>query len=103
MGIRENKYAMGEECMQNAGIRAYPDAMPVNITIRNVPDEVRDELAARAARSGRSLQEFLSAEFVRIASTPSAADAAVRARLGASVNPALTADEIVAAVRAGRR
>jgi len=39
--------------MQNAGIRAYPAAMPVNITIRNVPDEVRDELAARAARSGR--------------------------------------------------
>ncbi|RCL87813.1 MAG: hypothetical protein DBW62_05845 [Microbacterium sp.] len=89
--------------MQNAGIRAYPGAMPVNITIRNVPDEVRDELAARAARSGRSLQEFLSAEFVRIASTPSAADAAVRARLAASVNPALTADEIAAAVNEGRR
>ena len=89
--------------MQNAPIRAYSGAMPVNITIRNVPDEVCDELAARAARSGRSLQEFLSAEFVRIASTPSAADAAVRARLGASVNPALTADEIVAAVNEGRR
>lgn len=88
--------------MHNAGARVYTGAMPVNITIRNVPDEVRDELAARAARSGRSLQEFLSAEFVRIASTPSAAEAAVRARLGASVNPALTADEIVAAVHEGR-
>ncbi len=89
--------------MQNAGVRVYTGAMPVNITIRNVPDEVRDELAARAARSGRSLQEFLSAEFLRIASTPSAAEAAVRARLGASLNPALTADEIVAAVHEGRR
>lgn len=88
--------------MHNAGARVYTDAMPVNITIRNVPDEVRDELAARAARSGRSLQEFLSAEFLRIASAPSAADAVVRARLGASVNPALTADEIVAAVHEGR-
>ncbi len=29
--------------------------MSVAITIRNVPDEVRDELAARAARAGRSL------------------------------------------------
>ncbi|MEO2129624.1 MAG: hypothetical protein ABGX78_00055 [Microbacterium sp.] len=77
--------------------------MPVNITIRNVPDEVRDELAARAARSGRSLQEFLSAEFVRIANTPSAAEAAVRARLAASANPSLSADETVAAVRVGRR
>lgn len=89
--------------MQNAGTRPYSGAMPVNITIRNVPDEVRDELAARAARSGRSLQEFLSAEFVRIASTPSAAEAAVRARLAVRVNPALTADEIVAAVHERRR
>lgn len=84
-------------------MRVYTGAMPVNITIRNVPDEVRDELAARAARSGRSLQEFLSGEFVRIASTPSAAEAAVRARMGASLNPALTADEIVAAVHEGRQ
>ncbi len=89
--------------MDYADTRAYPDAMPVSITIRNVPDEVRDELAARAARSGRSLQEFLSAEFVCIASTPSAAEAAARARLAASVNPALSTDEIVAAVHEGRR
>lgn len=89
--------------MQDAGIRAHPDAMPVNITIRNVPDGVRDELAARAARSGRSLHEFLSAEFLRIANTPLAPEPAVRARLAASVNPALTADEIVAAVHEGRR
>lgn len=73
--------------MQNAGNRAYPDAMPVNITIRNVPDEVRDKLVARAARSGRSLQEFLSAELVRIANTPSAADAAARGRLAGSSSP----------------
>ena len=89
--------------MPNTGPRAYSGAMPVNITIRNVPDEVRDELAARAARSGRSLQEVLSAEFVRIARTSSAADAAVRARLGASMNPALSADEIIAAVHEVRR
>ena len=89
--------------MPNTSPRAYSGALPVNITIRNVPDEVRDELAARAARSGRSLQEFLSAEFVRIASTPTPAKAAARARMDASVNPALSADEIVAAVNEGRR
>ena len=89
--------------MDYADPRAYPDATPVSITIRNVPDEVRDELAARAARAGRSLQEFLSAELVRIASTPTPAKAAARARLAASSNPALTADEIVAAVNEGRR
>ncbi len=36
--------------------------MPVTITIRNVPDDVRNRLAARAAGSGRSLQEYLLAE-----------------------------------------
>ncbi len=41
-----------------------------SITIRNVPEPVRDELAARAARSGRSLQEYLLAEMVGLASRP---------------------------------
>jgi plasmid stability protein len=40
------------------------------ITIRNVPDEARDELAARAARSGRSLQEYLRNELVELARRP---------------------------------
>lgn len=41
--------------------------MATSITIRNVPDETRDELAARAARSGRSLQEYLRAEMIELA------------------------------------
>ena len=41
--------------------------MPISITIRSVPDDVCDELAARAARSGRSLQEYLVHELTRIA------------------------------------
>jgi len=45
--------------------------MPVQITIRNVPEEVRDELAVRAARQRQSMQEFLRAELERIASRPS--------------------------------
>lgn len=45
--------------------------MPVQMTIRDVPDEVRDELAARAARQGKSMQEFLRAELERLASRPS--------------------------------
>lgn len=40
------------------------------ITIRDVPDHTRDELAARAARSGRSLQEYLRGELVALASRP---------------------------------
>ncbi len=45
--------------------------MSVQITIRDVPEKVRDELAARAALQGKSMQEFLSAELLRIASRPS--------------------------------
>ena len=42
--------------------------MPVEITIRNVPEEVRDELAAHKRQS---MQEFLRGELERIASRPS--------------------------------
>lgn len=76
--------------------------MSVTITVRNVPDEVRDELAARAARSGRSLQEYLSAQLRMLASTPSAAEAIARARLGVQSYPELSMEEIVSAVHDGR-
>ena len=45
--------------------------MPVQITIRGVPEEVRDELAVRAALQRQSMQEFLRGELERIASRPS--------------------------------
>lgn len=54
--------------------------MGVAITVRNVPEEVRDELASRAARSGRSLQEFLVAQLSDIAARPSVEDVLARAR-----------------------
>lgn len=45
--------------------------MPVQLTIRDVPDQVRDELAARAALQRKSMQEFLRGELEKIASSPS--------------------------------
>lgn len=45
--------------------------MPVQITIRNVSEDVRNELASRAALRGQSMQEFLRGELERIASRPS--------------------------------
>ena len=45
--------------------------MSVQITIRGVPEEVRNELAARAALQGQSMQEFLRYELGRIAARPS--------------------------------
>jgi antitoxin FitA len=44
----------------------------VQITIRDVPERVRDELAARAASQGRSMQEFLRMTLERLITRPTA-------------------------------
>ena len=46
-------------------------SMAVQITIRDVPEKVRDELAARAALQGKSMQEYLRMELERMAARPS--------------------------------
>lgn len=43
-----------------------------SITVRDVPDDARDELAGRAARSGRSLQEYLRSQLIDLAARPDA-------------------------------
>jgi hypothetical protein len=48
----------------------YED-VTIQISIRDVPGKVRDELAARAAFQGKSMQEFLRAELERLAARPS--------------------------------
>lgn len=57
----------------------------VAVTIRNVPEEVRDELAARAARGGQSLQEYLRSLLVDVAGTPTVAEVLARARARVAV------------------
>ncbi len=44
--------------------------MARSITIRDVPPKTRDELAARAALTGRSLQEYLRARLIELARRP---------------------------------
>ena len=80
------------------------DSMSVQITIRDVPDKVRDELAARAALEGKSMQEFLRGELERIAASPSVAVwlAEVKERKSAS-GTVLSASEILRARDSGRR
>ena len=75
-----------------------------SITIREVPDDTRDELAARAARSGRSLQEFLRSELVELARRPDpqALMARVRERKQAT-GSRLSADRILEHRDADRR
>jgi len=45
--------------------------MGVQITIRDVPEAVRDELASRAALQGRSMQEYLRYSLTELAARPS--------------------------------
>ena len=45
--------------------------MSIQITIRDVSEKVRAELAARAALQGKSMQEYLRAELERLAARPS--------------------------------
>lgn len=54
--------------------------MPTSITIRNVPNATRDELAARAECSGRSLQEYLRAQLIELARRPDAQALMARVR-----------------------
>lgn len=54
--------------------------MSVAITVRGVPDKVRDELATRAARAGMSLQEYLRGMLVQSATRPAVDDVIARAR-----------------------
>ena len=71
--------------------------MSTSITVRDVPDQTRDELASRAALTGRSLQEYLRAKLVELADQPDAEVlmARVRARKTASAS-SLQRDRILA-------
>jgi plasmid stability protein len=82
---------------QNAG-------MAVQITIRNVPDDVRDEIAAQAAERRQSMQEYLRGELERLAARPSVESwvAETRRRVEAA-GTRVSAEEILAARDADRR
>jgi plasmid stability protein len=76
--------------------------MPL-IQIRDVPEEVRDELARRAAASGKSMQSYLLAELAKLAERPSMAEIVARAQDRArATGSTVTSQDAVAAVRAER-
>lgn len=54
--------------------------MAKNVTIRGVPDQVRDRLAARASARGQSMQEFLLGQLVTLAARPDPAEWVAEAR-----------------------
>lgn len=89
--------AISMHCMQYEG-------MTVQITVRNIPDEVRDELAARAARQGKSMQEYLRGELRRIAARPSLDEISERIRQRKSrMDRRLDPEDVMAARDEDRR
>lgn len=82
---------------------SYYGAMP-SVTIRDVPDDARNTLAARAARNGQSLQEYLRGALIELADKPDLAElmADVRQRK-AVVGTEVSADQILADLHADRR
>jgi hypothetical protein len=49
-----------------------------NVVVRDLPVAVHAELVRRADAAGQSLQQYLSAELTRIASTPTVAEVLAR-------------------------
>ena len=70
--------------------------------IRDVSDDVAETLKERAAADGKSLSAYVGAELTKIAARPTNAQVVARLReRDRSAGP--TPDEILQAVRAGRR
>ena len=73
--------------------------MPVQITIRNVPEEVRDELAARAALKRQSMQEYLREALERMASRPSVETVLAEARRRVETSGTVITSEMILEAR----
>ena len=94
-GRRTRALATDPEQLQNA-------CMPA-ITIRDVPNETRDRLAERAAASGRSLQQYLRSELIRLAERPDNFAIVTRAQERVrQTGEGLTGDQILDLLHAGR-
>ncbi|MXX77823.1 MAG: hypothetical protein F4Z33_02290 [Gemmatimonadales bacterium] len=78
--------------------------MSVQITIRDVPEEVRDRLKVRAASRGQSMQGYLRGELTRLVAKPTVEEwvESVRARKRLSTNQ-VTTESILQARDADRK
>lgn len=85
-------------------LQTQQNASMASITIRDVPDDTRAELAARAARSGRSMQEYLRLKLVELAEVPDRDEVLARIRRRVErTRTRVSAEEIIAARDADRR
>jgi hypothetical protein len=77
----------------------HNECMPL-IQVRDVPEDVRDELARKAALAGKSLQSYLLGELTQLAERPTVAEIVARAQARAkATGSTVTMSDAVAAVR----
>ena len=80
----------------------HNECMPL-IQVRDVPEDVRDELARKAALAGKSLQSYLLGELTKLSERPSMAEIVARNQARArATGSTVTMSDAVAAVRAER-
>ena len=80
----------------------HNECMPL-IQVRDVPEEVRDELARKAALVGKSLQSYLLGELTKLSERPSMAEIVARNQARATAaGSTVTMSDAVAAVREQR-
>lgn len=67
----------------------YVGAVPKNIQVKSVPDDVHAVLRRRAAEAGMSLQEFLQGHLKQFADQPTLAEtfARIKMRTGGRLSP----------------
>lgn len=78
--------------------------MPVTITVRDVPIDARNAIAARAAAKGQSMQEYLRAFLIETAARPDRHEVIERARARVrALGSKVTVESILEAKDADRR
>jgi antitoxin FitA len=88
--------------LDNSPYVMHNECMPL-IQVRDVPEDVRDELARKAALAGKSLQSYLLGELTKLSERPSMAEIVARNQARArATGSTVTMSDAVAAVRAER-
>jgi plasmid stability protein len=73
------------------------------VVIRDVPESVRNELAARAARSGKSMQQYVLQALQGLVARPAQEDVLNEIRKRASMLPELERQSLLADLHSEQR
>jgi plasmid stability protein len=85
-------------------LQPLQNACMTSITVRNIPESTRDQLASRARAQGRSLQEYLRTHLIALGSKPDKAEVLRRIEERvAATGTVVSVDEVLGDIDSGRR